>query len=96
MGSKSFPLVELHWIDSYSDSGWFHIAQGGPASCYTTDMAVDPICTIGFLIEETDDVVTIVSSLHHHPDGKIGYLGPLSIPKCAVVGRWEIRGSFGT
>lgn len=91
MGSKSFPLVELHWIDSYSDSGWFHIGQGGPASCYTTDMAVDPICTIGFLIEETDDVVTIVSSLHS--DGKIG---SLSIPKCDVVARWEIRGSFGT
>jgi hypothetical protein len=63
-------------VDSASIAGW-----------HDDDETIVPACieTIGFLIDETDDHLTLAGSLND--DG--GWSGAMSIPTCAV--QWQCR-----
>ena len=85
-----FPLVEVHWIDSYSDAGWFTVGKGEAPSPPTVEWAQTPIVTVGFLLHEDERVLTVSHTVHRHSDGVRVYYGSFSIPKAAVLDRWEV------
>lgn len=66
-------VVWVEWVDSYGSGGWRQIE----------DARVDDlrIASIGFLIHEDDQAITISTSLT--PKGSTN--DPLTIPRCAIT-----------
>jgi hypothetical protein len=55
---KQMRLVEIHWVDAASDSGW----QGQKAP---GDETVD--CrTVGYLLKRDSRVITVAQNVSHH------------------------------
>lgn len=49
-----YPLVEVYWTDAETDSGWEHPGEKNPT--------VPLVVTVGFLVNETDQLVSIAST----------------------------------
>jgi len=69
-----YPLISVVWEDSFGvTNSWEHIEDLDPlpqATCYS----------VGYLMEETDDYITIVQSV-----SKEQILGRLTIPQGAIT-----------
>lgn len=68
--------VWIEWVDSTYRSEW---TDGVPV--------VSVIKTIGFVVHETSDYITVSG---HWDEGNENYHGPMSIPKVAIRGIWEV------
>lgn len=68
--------VYVEWIDSVCIRGWNH-------ESLLTDEYAEPskICSVGFLIKDTKNYVTISTSVS--VNGSV--TDPLTIPKCAIT-----------
>lgn len=73
-------IVQIEWIDASSNEGW-HIAD-------VSANAQLAIHSVGILVLETEEAVTISTS-RHESTGQ--YADPLTIPRSAIVGYWEIE-----
>lgn len=74
--------VLIEWVDSSSIRGWRHESE-------MTDSLAEPckIKSIGYLIKDHKDFVTIATSLSENGS----MIDPLSIPKCAIIKKRFIR-----
>lgn len=80
-------VVYVRWVDSTSRSGWQRL-EG-----FREDALL--CATIGFLVREDDETISIAHSLAFHDgEGQIpdGANNIITIPKCAILGRWEVTG----
>jgi len=72
-------LVHLKWIDSTAREG---VWTENPSF-----NAVELVCdTVGRVCEENDEVITVYLSHHQNTS----YAGSMSIPKAAIIERYEI------
>jgi len=68
------PIVLLTWNDSESLSGWVSELE-------CRNMSVSGCFTVGFLVEENDDVVIVSAS---HDLKNENFESPIAIPKFAI------------
>ncbi len=68
--------VWIEWVDSTYQHGWGDSVPG-----------VSVIKTLGFVIHETSDYITISA---HWDEGNDNHHSPMSIPKAAIVDIWEV------
>lgn len=66
----------IDWIDSSTIRGWQH-ADDKPVGYYEPTK----IQSVGYLVEDTKDFVTLTTSLSENG----GIIDPLSIPKVAII-----------
>lgn len=69
---KPYPLVYVEWVDSSGCSGWRFMSES---------RGIDPVLSIGWLIDDNDEYLTITA--HVTTDRNQSH-GALSIPKCAI------------
>ncbi len=72
-------FVEVTWIDSTGFAGWQE--KQTPRTATTCR-------TVGFLVNENDDYITIAATYDSFTDA---YHSPLTIPKVAIIERWELE-----
>lgn len=77
-----YKKVLIEWVDSSSIRGWRHDSE-------MTDSFAEPakIQSIGYLLKDTKDFVTITTSVSENG----GIMDPLSIPKVAITKRKTFR-----
>ena len=75
-------IIYVEWIDSTSLHGW-----NSPAEAKA--LKSDPCRTVGFLLQETDDAVTLVMShtSRDEENGRESMANAVVIPKFAVTNR---------
>lgn len=74
-----YPLVWIDWLDSTGGGGWRSIEGLGRAMLECR--------SVGFLVHEDDESVTVSASL-----ASLGNADePIRIPKVSITGRWEIE-----
>ena len=82
-----YKFVHVIWIDIVSDSGYVEkfIDEVKESKC--------PRClSTGFLIEDDDEVIRLVSDFNFNEDGSIDDCGNSTIiPKCVVQGVTEVK-----
>lgn len=78
---ESETLLWIEWQDSCSTGGFWVGREGA----VTKDLSIS---SIGWLIDETENSVTIGSHCGKAFDMVAGHV---TIPKCAITGRWEIE-----
>lgn len=72
---RKTPKVYVEWIDSYAQHGWRHEDDLGNSQTFDSR-----IVSIGFLIKDTAEFITISNSV-----GTGGSINdPLTIPKVAI------------
>ena len=71
-------MVYVEWVDSAQMKGWQDLEDAKALT--VLDME-----TLGFLIEETDDAVTVVATW-----AEGNYDCPICIPKCAITSMWYV------
>lgn len=77
------PLVEVEWVDSHVHDRWV-----SPEKILETQLA--RCRSVGYLVQDTEEFVTIAQSLGVRPDGEVEEYGqPITIPRVALVG--EVR-----
>ena len=75
-------ILFIEWVDSVSDSGWKETRD-----CVCLILKIN---SVGFFVDETDEVVCIALSRATEEDFRpFGDL--LSIPKCSIVKRWKLK-----
>jgi len=79
---RETPKLYVEWIDSTAIRGWQHGSS-------MTDKYAEPskICSIGYLIKETKDFITISTSVSNNGN----MMDPLTIPKCAITKKKKIK-----
>lgn len=83
------PLIEIWWTDANSSHGWTDWSELGALS-------PSPCCTVGYLLFETPNYVTVAGSLDLCLDGdKVNPVnaacGSISIPKKMIVRRRVLK-----
>ena len=80
-----YKFVHVIWIDIVSDSAWRSIDEVNESKC--------PRClSTGFLIEDDDEVIRLVSDFNFNEDGSIDDCGNSTIiPKCVVQEVTEVK-----
>lgn len=78
---KSESLLWIEWQDSCSTGGFWV----GREDAVTKDLSTT---SIGWLVDETEDSITIGS---HFGKAFALVAGHVTIPKCAITGRWEVN-----
>ena len=80
-----YKFVHVIWIDIVSDSAWRSIDEVKESKC--------PRClSTGFLIEDDDEVIRLVSDFNFNEDGSIDDCGNSTIiPKCVVQEVTEVK-----
>jgi len=73
-------LIYVEWMDSCSRRGVWH-------DLTTFDGALITCRTIGWLVKETDESVTVAG----HYDGESCFSGGMTIPKVAITKRKAFR-----
>ena len=72
-------IVEVKWLDSIGDGAWIS---------YTSHEGLDnEIHTIGFLVSENDDSITISA----HLSGLNTCDNPMRIPRISIIEYYEIK-----
>lgn len=80
-----FEPVFLEWYDSAGMYGWVNLSEAQGLASYRCS-------TLGFVIEETDDVLTISQSYSAaEPDYEQRVFGVFTIPKVAILKRFAVR-----
>lgn len=75
-------IVQIEWLDSFRTHGWLDAEDATSRKemdCYT----------IAYLVSENDKSITVATSHDGNDDPK--FLDPLTIPRVAIVGYWEIE-----
>lgn len=72
---RKTPKVYVEWIDSYATRGWTH-----ESDLRSDDSFASCIVSIGFLVKNTKEFVTISTSVS--TNGNL--MDPLTIPKVAI------------
>lgn len=67
-------IVYLEWVDSHTVDGWLDKDE------VSKDCKASKIYSVGYLVEETDEDITITTS---YWDDEI--MSPLTIPKSAIL-----------
>lgn len=78
MSADKQTLLWVEWLDSVSCGAVWTSTEDAPADNLGCS-------SIGWLIRENDDSITIAS---HRSPSQVG--GDMTIPKIAITGRWEI------
>lgn len=74
---RPMAIVEVFWVDSYSRSGW----EDADEMLKNLDDKDIGCLTVGYLLRETDDRVTIIQS-----QAGVGNIGDaMTIPKRAIL-----------
>lgn len=77
--------VYVKWVDSTAEMGWFGLGK-------LKGMCLECV-TLGFLVYEDDDLITISSSISYAEGGKPNSVSdPMSIPRVAIRDMWYIDG----
>lgn len=76
---KKHKVAYIEWIDSSGRAGWYDIDK---------DYDVCIIQSIGYLVSENDNSVTIAASIDYEFDN---VLSPITIPKCSIKKRKYIK-----
>ena len=76
------PLIVVHWLDSMSHGSVWSDADA--AGCHGSLLCE----SIGWLMREDDDTLTLAS---HYGHGANCVSGDMTIPKVAIVDRWEVK-----
>lgn len=74
---KKHKLVSIEWVDSqFAAPGW----------CYIDDLplSIATVTTVGFLINQTKDIITVASSLIFKDDLATQTSCAINIPKCCI------------
>lgn len=80
MQAREIPLEQIWWEDaSSSGEGWANLNE------LLERVGVAVICSVGFVIKETDKEVTIVQSLGTGDNSMVGH--DMSIPKNCIMNR---------
>lgn len=75
--NESIKIELIYWLDARSEDAWTD----------KINMEVCIIRTVGFVIEETEDVLCVVSSIDNFTGQ---YAGILYIPKVAITSRKQM------
>lgn len=75
---KEYKIIYVEWVDSSHNTGW-QTAEAALKEDHLLDCK-----TVGFLIKETDDHLTVAQSSAVDPDQVDGVL---TIPKVAITKR---------
>ena len=81
--TSRYPIVRVWWEDSMDLYGWTEptskslIHEQLLASIRDTE-------TTGYLISDTEEYITITSTLSFTKEKEVTILSPLTIPKCAI------------
>lgn len=67
-------IVYLEWVDSHTVDGWLDDDE------VKKDCKMSKICSVGYLVSETDKEITITTS---YWDDEV--MSPLTIPKRAIL-----------
>lgn len=73
-GIDTSRLVVVRWVDSCQSDGWGH------ATVEDWAMPDMRIVSVGYLLRETEEAITITASV-----GAYAVLGPLTIPRVAIT-----------
>ena len=74
---KKHKLVSIEWVDSQIASlTWCHIDE------VPTNIA--KVTTVGFLVCQTKDIITIAGSLSYKEDATTQISSVINIPKCCI------------
>ena len=77
--------VYVKWVDSTAKIGWYD-AENLKGLCLEC-------ITLGFLVYEDDDLITVSSSISYAEGGKPNSVSdPMSIPRVAIRDMWYIDG----
>lgn len=76
MKTREVRLVE--WIDSSGSSGWQPIEDAAK-------IVPDPCLSVGFVIHEADDYLTLFQSVTTRKSGRDYVDQVLAIPKCSIT-----------
>jgi hypothetical protein len=78
-GHESYPLVSVHWLDSYTQAGW--VDDITPNNSLTV--------THGILIEETKEWMTLAMTVERSPAtlywGNMWYIPRAMVKKVTVI-----------
>ena len=75
-----FPVIYVEWLDSSHTPNWHDFDQ--------TKHPVDNCASVGFLVDETDDWITIIQSCtNREKEANDQADASMSIPKVAVTKR---------
>ena len=81
----SHPLLMVEWVDSASvDTGWIETKR------IETDLRIKTIVTVGWLVYEDDDQITMAASRLDADWEQVGEV--VSIPNLAVLSRKPLEG----
>lgn len=81
---RGVTLIEIEWVDSSHGGGWQFMADldAEPQHCYT----------VGYLVRETDDAVTVATSVGVGNDGLVSQVCDcMTIPKSVIEKRRVIK-----
>lgn len=77
-------IIDVRWVDSGTGGGWQFLTHLDAAPCECR--------TVGFLLHENKDSITVSSSLSFGTDGKPNQAAdPITIPKVAVKSRRFVK-----
>lgn len=83
MRTIRFPIVYVEWVDSscLPNVTWFPISE--------IDNQVSRIATVGFLVAESKDCITLVRQYGFEENPGVG--GDITIPKAAITKRKVLK-----
>jgi hypothetical protein len=80
--AKKLPLVEVVWSDIVASSSWYDDKD-------VTEMRPEKCVSVGFLVRETEELVTLVST--YSPEGDDRWANTICIPKGCILKKLRIR-----
>lgn len=72
-------LVEARWVDSHVHARWVAVDA-------VTDTRAARCRSVGYLVDESEDAITLAQSVGDGPEGADEYGQPLTIPRVALCG----------
>lgn len=83
IGQSKYKVVCINWVDSQIASlTWCHIDE--------VPQNIAKVSTVGFLISETKEIVTIASSLSLKENSESQVSSVINIPKCCIKSKKTI------
>ena len=77
MKKINYKIVSVVWVDSqFASLTWCHIDE--------IPVNIATVTTVGFLICQTKDIITVASSLVFKDDLATQTSGAINIPKCCI------------
>ncbi len=74
---QSYKIVSVVWVDSqFASLTWCHIDE--------LPVNIATVTTVGFLVSQTNDIITVASSLVYNDYIVTQISGAINIPKCCI------------